>query len=209
MSGKREMKTKDKILLAAAGEFAQKGYSGATIRDICDHAGVNIAAVNYHFSSKAFLYEKVFEYLFEKTEKRNPKDVNLNINSETEWLNEVKKFLRRMMKSATSKDKHERYLHALFAREELNPSEHFPAIYERLLAPRLDDIKTLFRYGDIEKEEELNICVFSIISIVLSFAEKQALVGQLTGNPNFGADNLDLIVENIFEGIKASIKYKG
>ena len=203
------MTTKEKILFAASEEFATKGYHSATIRDICDNAGVYIAAVNYHFSSKETLYEKVFDFLFEKTDEERPGKVNLDIATETEWLDEIKKFIQRMMEKSTSNDKHERYLHSLFAREMLTPSEHFPSIYKRLLFPRMKDIKTLFSYGDIGNEEELDICVFSIISIVLSFSEKQALIAQLTGNKNFASENLDLIVNNIFGGIVANIKYKG
>ncbi|HWG42897.1 MAG TPA: CerR family C-terminal domain-containing protein [Gemmataceae bacterium] len=44
-------------LLEAAGEiFAEKGFKGATIREIIDRAGVNIAAVNYYFRDKERLY---------------------------------------------------------------------------------------------------------------------------------------------------------
>jgi AcrR family transcriptional regulator len=44
-------------LLDAAGEiFAEKGFKGATIREIIDRAGVNIAAVNYYFRDKERLY---------------------------------------------------------------------------------------------------------------------------------------------------------
>jgi AcrR family transcriptional regulator len=44
-------------LLEAAGQiFAEKGFEGATVREIKDRAGVNIAAVNYYFQSKERLY---------------------------------------------------------------------------------------------------------------------------------------------------------
>jgi AcrR family transcriptional regulator len=44
-------------LLEAAGEvFAEKGLKGATVREICARAGVNIAAVNYYFHDKERLY---------------------------------------------------------------------------------------------------------------------------------------------------------
>jgi AcrR family transcriptional regulator len=47
---------KDRILLAAGREFAEKGCEAATVRDICLAAGVNLAAVNYYFGDKRRLY---------------------------------------------------------------------------------------------------------------------------------------------------------
>jgi TetR/AcrR family transcriptional regulator, regulator of cefoperazone and chloramphenicol sensitivity len=44
-------------LLEAAGEvFARKGFECATSREICLRAGVNLAAVNYHFGGVEALY---------------------------------------------------------------------------------------------------------------------------------------------------------
>jgi len=54
-----EEKTRDKILSAAGEVFAEQGFEGATIRAITERAGVNVAAVNYHFRDKAELYGRV------------------------------------------------------------------------------------------------------------------------------------------------------
>ncbi len=44
-------------LLTAAGEvFAERGYRAATVREITERAGANLAAINYHFRDKAELY---------------------------------------------------------------------------------------------------------------------------------------------------------
>src|ERR1700719_65578 len=54
-----EENTREKILSAAGEIFAEQGFEGATIRAITERAGVNVAAVNYHFRDKAELYTRV------------------------------------------------------------------------------------------------------------------------------------------------------
>jgi AcrR family transcriptional regulator len=52
--------TKAKILCAARRLFAQHGFSGTSLRAITKEAGVNLAAVNYHFQSKEALIRELF-----------------------------------------------------------------------------------------------------------------------------------------------------
>ena len=53
--------TKERILTAAETLFAQRGFDGASLRQLTAAAGVNLAAVNYHFGSKEKLVEQVFK----------------------------------------------------------------------------------------------------------------------------------------------------
>jgi AcrR family transcriptional regulator len=48
--------TATRILDAAGPIFADKGFERATVRDICQAAGVNLASVNYYFRDKERLY---------------------------------------------------------------------------------------------------------------------------------------------------------
>jgi AcrR family transcriptional regulator len=48
--------TKDRILEAAGPIFAEKGFRNATVREICQAAQANLAAINYHFGDKERLY---------------------------------------------------------------------------------------------------------------------------------------------------------
>lgn len=53
--------TKERILSAAETLFARRGFDGASLRELTSAAGVNLAAVNYHFGSKEKLVEQVFK----------------------------------------------------------------------------------------------------------------------------------------------------
>tara|TARA_R110000868_G_scaffold16687_11_gene74224 strand:- start:10018 stop:10650 length:633 start_codon:yes stop_codon:yes gene_type:complete len=63
-----ENETKIKILSVATELFSRHGYEGASIREIAREAGVNLAAVNYHFQNKLNLYYKVMDSNCERME---------------------------------------------------------------------------------------------------------------------------------------------
>jgi AcrR family transcriptional regulator len=52
--------TKTRILDAAEKRFASEGYAATSLRAITSEAGVNLAAVNYHFGGKEALFHDVF-----------------------------------------------------------------------------------------------------------------------------------------------------
>lgn len=51
--------TKDKILVAAERLFAERGVAATSLRAVTQKAGVNLAAVHYHFGSKNALLQAV------------------------------------------------------------------------------------------------------------------------------------------------------
>ena len=56
------MSTQGQILLAAESLFIKHGFEATTLRQITAAAGVNLAAVNYHFGSKEALLQEVFKH---------------------------------------------------------------------------------------------------------------------------------------------------
>jgi AcrR family transcriptional regulator len=60
MASLSEAGTKGLILDAAEQEFADLGFAAASLRNITARAGVNLAAVHYHFGSKEALVGAVF-----------------------------------------------------------------------------------------------------------------------------------------------------
>ncbi|MBP8022289.1 MAG: TetR family transcriptional regulator [Azonexus sp.] len=60
MQDTRLSDTRARILDAAERLFMAHGYDGTSMRQITGEAGVNLAAVNYHFGSKEALIQEVF-----------------------------------------------------------------------------------------------------------------------------------------------------
>jgi AcrR family transcriptional regulator len=48
--------TKQALMDAAVGLFADRGFDATTVKDISDKAGVNVSLVSYHFDGKEGLY---------------------------------------------------------------------------------------------------------------------------------------------------------
>lgn len=58
--------TREKLLVAARREFAQKGLAGARVDDIAERAGVNKQLVYHYFGDKDALYLAVLEWVYEE-----------------------------------------------------------------------------------------------------------------------------------------------
>ena len=79
---------KQNIISASIECIEMEGIQGATIRKIADRAGVNVAAINYHFGSK----EQLFQIVMDAT--LNESFVN-NINDYEEmWQSDAMKALQ-------------------------------------------------------------------------------------------------------------------
>jgi AcrR family transcriptional regulator len=59
---KAKLTTRDRILLAAVQEFADKGFSGGRLDTICAAARANIRMIYHYFTDKAGLYVAVLEH---------------------------------------------------------------------------------------------------------------------------------------------------
>ncbi|MCP4177555.1 MAG: TetR/AcrR family transcriptional regulator [bacterium] len=57
-------KTKEKLIKSAINHFAEKGYEGASIRDIALEADINNTMISYHFGGKKQLYNSCIEYVY-------------------------------------------------------------------------------------------------------------------------------------------------
>jgi AcrR family transcriptional regulator len=56
--------SRERLLAAAAAEFAARGFAGASVDRIARAARVNKAMIYYHFKSKAALYREILQDVF-------------------------------------------------------------------------------------------------------------------------------------------------
>lgn len=123
---------RSRILREAAQTFALKGYQGASVRDITSAAEANVAAVNYHFGSKADLYREVLRQAlerscFEATDESGKGRAGSREERLTALLSNI----------FDSFDEHQgSLLHQILAHEEAAPSGVLGPILGDLLRPR-------------------------------------------------------------------------
>lgn len=69
----KDEKSRDQILDRAIKVFSEKGFGGASLREIADQAGVSHSMVKYYFGGKEALWRAAVEFLFERqTRERGP-----------------------------------------------------------------------------------------------------------------------------------------
>jgi TetR/AcrR family transcriptional regulator len=103
--------SKERILAAAAREFAAHGYAGANVDRIARAARLNKAMIYYHFAGKAALYHDILNDMFAAVQRR----------------------VAAVAASADPPDaKIRRYVEAIAGEAEARP--HFPPIWLRELA---------------------------------------------------------------------------
>ena len=125
---------------SAGPVFAAQGYTGATVREICSTAGVNIASVGYHFGDKLGLYREVIHDLRLAREKRFPTP-NTDPQQPRETLQAlVNTLLARMLITEEAAWETE-----LLMREMQNPTPVFESIVEEFFRPLFDQLTETLR----------------------------------------------------------------
>lgn len=99
----RSEHTKRALLVAAIRLFGRKGYENTSVRDLVDDAGVNLAAVNYHFGSKEGLRLAAIDHLASEFRKDGPGTALTGMTPEkiaAMSVDEARNFLRHLMRSS-------------------------------------------------------------------------------------------------------------
>jgi TetR/AcrR family transcriptional regulator, regulator of cefoperazone and chloramphenicol sensitivity len=127
-------------LLDAAGEvFADRGYDGATVREITRRAGVNVAAVNYYFRDKDELYAETLRHAH--TAAGNlPYEEEATMGAEERLRLFVENLLRRFLDPLRP-----RWHGQLMAREMAQPTRIFGQLIQEAFRPKCEWLRRALR----------------------------------------------------------------
>lgn len=164
--------TRDRLLAAAREVFSEHGFQGATVREICRRAEVNLAAVNYHFSGKEALFVAALNFEPLLALKDN---VALESGAEARLQRFIEDFLTQLMNENGAPQCQ------LMMRELIEPTLALDNIVQEVIAPLHEFVSQLVRdvVGARVTPAELRRCVFSIFGQCLFYRHSHAVIRRL------------------------------
>ncbi len=153
-------KTRERILKAACEVFAERGYRGAKVADICRRAGVNIASVNYYFGGKASLYTEVWRETFRNYAVPIPA-VSKDLTPEERLGAHIRSFIQNFADEG-SQGRFTR----LYLMELVHPTGLIQELWLEMIEPRRRVLLDLIREiaGEGISSEEVLFCEMSVIN---------------------------------------------
>ena len=153
--------TRQRLLQAACGTFAQKGFRDATIADICERAGANIAAVNYYFGDKESLYVEAWRDSFHSSVAEHPPDGDVPDDAppERRLYGRVLSLLRRVTDETNAE-------FAIMHGELSNPTGLLEEVKREAIGPLREKMHSLVGelLGRGATDRQVRHCTMSVIS---------------------------------------------
>jgi AcrR family transcriptional regulator len=186
--------TKVRLLEAAGEEFALKGFDAARIRTICERAGANIAAVNYHFGDKEQLYvQAVLEAHRFGCGGDDPNPAG-TADAPGQLRGFIHHFLCRVLAINDPDDWH----HRLMLREMLHPTSASDVLIREVIRPRFERLIEILRsFCPLADDRKLQALAFSVIGQCLHYKMARAFTERLVGPTAFRALDPDYLTEHI------------
>lgn len=152
--------TRDQLLEAAIRVFSEKSFRDATVAEICELAGANIAAVNYHFGEKETLYVEAWRLAFQRSIEAYPPDggVPKNAFAEDRLRGRIVALMQRIADPETREFE-------IIHREMSNPTGLLLVVMHEAILPLQKEFAKLIRelLGEKASEEEVQLCQMSIL----------------------------------------------
>jgi AcrR family transcriptional regulator len=198
--------TRQRLVEAAGPIFAEKGPEAASVREICDRAGANVSAVNYHFRSKDQLYIATVRHAYQSCAAAVPMpDWPPGTPPERRLYDFIHAELRRVVE-----DRPPEWHKLLIMREVAQPTEACREFVREFVRPTAD---VLFGILDDLLPAEVpqrkrELIVGSIIGQCLHYHHCRHVIGLLLGEEYRQLD-LDQLAEHITEFSLAAIRQVG
>jgi AcrR family transcriptional regulator len=136
----RESRARQQLLEAAGQVFAEKGFDRATGKEICRRAGMNAAAVNYHFNGIDGLYAAVLREAHGRLFTLDA--INAAIAGKVGAKAKLRAILESLLKVLLSPVSSSWVLRVL-GREIVAPTQAFDALREKEILPRMRILKSI------------------------------------------------------------------
>lgn len=164
--------TRRKLIEAAGNVFAEHGLHAATLKEITDLAGVNAAAINYHFSDKYELYGAVIRHVVSQMPCTLPKEELAGSPQErlraycSQWVKDFCDSTRPAWRAT------------LLSHELNQPTAALDAVMEELVLPRARFMRGLIRniLGPHASKEDVSRGAFSVTAQILHYLYSVGLI---------------------------------
>jgi AcrR family transcriptional regulator len=194
--------TKSRLIEAAGEEFAARGFERATIRAICERAGVNMAAVNYHYGSKEGLYEAALLEAHECSKAPVNPEV-LSAPAEVRLL----EFVRQMLTNVLDKGRRGTWHEALLLHELIAPTAAADVLVRESIRPRFEFLKaTLRELFPGADDRRLHALAFSTVGQCLHYKIARPISVRLVGEEALEALDVDYLTDHITSVILAAAR---
>ena len=184
--------TKSRLLEAAGEEFAEKGFEGATVRCICDRAGTNLAAVNYHFGDKEQLYEQAVLH----AHRCAPSSI-AEVPSGADPAEELRTYVAMFLSNVVALES-PTWHQILMLREMVNPTRASEALVREAIRPRFEHLSAIIRkLCPLADQTRVQALAFSVVGQCLHYKLTRSISERLVGAESFSKLDLDYLTDHI------------
>ena len=202
----RVQQTTEQRLLDAAGEiFAARGFRAATVREICQRAGANVAAVNYHFGDKEGLYFAVLKSGAEAALQKYPP--TLGLGPTATGVERLHAFVRSLLFRIV--DKGQPTWHGkLIAHEMAEPTKALTALIDKVYRPALKQLEAIVRdlVGRQAPTPVIRQCLLSILGQCLYFHYARPAIQHIHPDQGFEPADIERLAKHITQFSLAGIR---
>jgi AcrR family transcriptional regulator len=198
--------TRERVLESACELFAERGYRDATVKEICDNADANVAAVNYYFGSKEKLYAEAWRRAFQQSQENHPPDGG--VPSDAPAREQLRGRIRALVHQVADEDNQ---AFQIAHREMAEPTGLLREVKRQCLKPLRESMKKLIRelVGPEAPEKSVHFCEASVAGQcfgVVRHARRGKACGPTPPALQEVERNVDAYAEHVFRFSMAGIQ---